>query len=322
MNKIKFIPVLAVVALLSACGNNRQSVKAPKFAKEGQEVAVAKFVEDASKAFDNLDIFKEDRLGSKVVTSKASEATNEKLVRGKKTISESKKQEVEEYSYKLDAKSFVAEMEGKYNVSESVKNATTESESSQSQEEKVVMQQYEEEGKKYFSSFNISTKQAQLGTELTGEATIETVFDNLERMSIYYEMEFDDLENTLAYLPTASAEDLKDQKFYENGNIFTMTYSVEESHAYPSETDPEANIKVTYEAKQQYVLEPNAVKVASAFTTKFEISLVKDTMISPSLVGKAGDVYENVGFEYFEAEAKDAKLSLKPIKTEGYTFMI
>ena len=112
MKKLKFIPVLAVAALLSACGSNGVSVKAPKFAKMGEEVSFEKFDEEINKRFDELDFLKEDLLNSKTLVGKGSSLISEKMTRGKKIITESTMKDSDEAKYELDMKNYIAKMSG------------------------------------------------------------------------------------------------------------------------------------------------------------------------------------------------------------------
>ena len=52
MKIIKFIPALAMIALLSACGTKSGSFKAPKFEKEGASIEKEVFVSEINTAVD------------------------------------------------------------------------------------------------------------------------------------------------------------------------------------------------------------------------------------------------------------------------------
>ena len=69
MNKLKFIPVLAVVSLLSACGQSSTfvTVKAPKFEKEGQEIEVEDFFKGVDTNVMALDFNNNKRMSSKEI---------------------------------------------------------------------------------------------------------------------------------------------------------------------------------------------------------------------------------------------------------------
>ena len=69
MNKLKFIPILAAVALLSACEAKAGArLKAPKFAKEGEECEAEVAFDKITDGLDNLDTRDSKFIGSKVAS--------------------------------------------------------------------------------------------------------------------------------------------------------------------------------------------------------------------------------------------------------------
>ncbi len=319
MKKLKFIPVLAVAALLSACGSNGVSVKAPKFAKMGEEVSFEKFDEEINKRFDGLDFLKEDLLNSKSLAGKGSSFVSEKLTRGKKTITESTMKDSNEAKYELDMKNYIAKMSGESKEEVINKSNSTDSKSTSNDKGVYYIQEAEHEGQKYLVYVDSANKLVELMTPLSETVKAETYLDQVRKQSITQSINYASLNYLLTSMASWSEEQFKGYKFYQNGDTFTYTYSYEESR---ESKDSDENLigteSIKVEEKCQYVLEGNHVKFAysSEQTTKMEFAI--DYTVNPSLLAKAGDVYEEIYNVYREAEAKDAKVSLKAVKTDGY----
>ena len=107
MNKLKFIPVLAVVALLSACGTKSEAVKAPKFDKEGAEVQYTEFMAGLSENAQALDIMGDKKAASFEMKSEAAELQSNVLTRDGKNFYTEYRFEEETNSGQYDSKSLV-----------------------------------------------------------------------------------------------------------------------------------------------------------------------------------------------------------------------
>ena len=83
MKKLNILPLLLVAPLLTGCGG---SVKAPKFADKGEEVAGDKFAADLLEVSSQAAFAKEDAIGSLVMKSINANSNEEKLTRENKAI--------------------------------------------------------------------------------------------------------------------------------------------------------------------------------------------------------------------------------------------
>lgn len=323
MKKLKFIPVLAVAALLSACGSNGVSVKAPKFAKMGEEVSFEKFDEEINKRFDELDFLKEDLLNSKTLVGKGSSLVSEKMTRGKKTITESTMKDSDEAKYELDMKNYIAKMSGESKEEVINKSNSTNSKSTSNDKGVYYVQEAEYEGQKYLANVDSANKLVELMMPLSETVKAETYLDQIGKQSITQSVQLPSLKYLLSIMATWTEEEFEGYKFYQNGNTFTYTYSYEETN---EQKDADDNLALTYttkvEEKCQYVLEGSHVKFAKSSEELQKVEFAVDYTSDPSILAKAGDVYEEIYNVYREAEAKDAKVSLKAAKTDGFNFVI
>lgn len=323
MKKLKFIPVLAVAALLSACGSNGVSVKAPKFAKMGEEVSFEKFDEEINKRFDELDFLKEDLLNSKTLVGKGSSLVSEKMTRGKKTITESTMKDSDEAKYELDMKNYIAKMSGESKEEVINKSNSTNSKSTANDKGVYYVQEAEYEGQKYLANVDSANKLVELMMPLSETVKAETYLDQIGKQSITQSVQLPSLKYLLSIMATWTEEEFEGYKFYQNGNTFTYTYSYEETN---EQKDADDNLALTYttkvEEKCQYVLEGSHVKFAKSSEELQKVEFAVDYTSDPSILAKAGDVYEEIYNVYREAEAKDAKVSLKAAKTDGFNFVI
>ena len=116
MNKLKFIPVLAVVSLLSACGESGKlaSVKAPKFEKEGTEIEVEKFFEDVDKYAMSLDFNNNKRMSSKEIKSSYAYEDVDTYKREKEVLLHTVYQETDDGVIKYDAPHSLISVKGEY----------------------------------------------------------------------------------------------------------------------------------------------------------------------------------------------------------------
>ena len=321
MNKLKFIPVLAVAALLSACGGNSISVKAPKFAKEGKEVSAEAFVTEATKALEALDISKEEPISSKVLTTKSSSETGVVQTRGKKVVSEQKNLRSQEIKYELDMTKWVGRAKGIDKQQTIKKNGSSKSESYQEEKEEVYLQTLEYEDKLYGASVSVTQKTVDVLVELTGELTTQIFIENMGRNIIENTTALGYFESILITASTWGDEIPEEYKLYQNGNTFTFTVDAEETQDY--KTDDEVIYKMTFaeHEKCQYVLDGTTIKYAYSSEYSIKAEFLKDVAMDPSTLMKAGDVFENYSHDYAEAESKNAKVNIGVVKTDDYNIL-
>ena len=319
MNKLKFIPVLAVAALLSACGGNSVSVKAPKFAKVGNEVEATKFAEDAMKALEEFDFMKsEEALGSKILDTKNSTERTNKLTRNKKVVSEYSYQQVSNQKGEFDAKNHVAKVANVANTAILDKDTNGTYEEKESQKANVYLQEVTYEDEKYMGAVVQEEKIVQVLAKETTEFTIANIYEELSRGSYASALDVSTAMMFLSQIEYIDAEELSHFKFYENGsNTFTVEYSDEDEDDVNADETVVGKKVETFTQKFQYVIKGSSISYAFL---EEEISTV--TYSADYEQYYAGDVYEEAEKSYKEASYKDGKVSVKAVGYEGYNFLI
>ena len=323
MNKLKFIPTLAVVALLSACGASKSasSVKEPKFEKEGSQIESDEFFLGVQNGLDGMDIFGEKKIGSKVANSSSGTEIRSTLSNSKgKLIVDQGTSQVYEYDVKNDAKNFVGVLSGKDTNKQWEKMVgKQESSTARVSEYKVTYQQIEYDGDEYFGMVDEKAKLFATQMQITEANPIADAFDYynksvLEYASGLYEI-FDMLDEVSSYTS------FEGYTFYKNGNTYTYVSEVSED---PEETrnDEDVLLYVTefsYKAKFQVTINGNDLKGA------FYSCVTQKTTYHTPMYTNGYDVFEGDVAEitYKNAktmELKDKNLSLKPVSYEGYQF--
>ena len=326
MNKLKFIPVLAVVSLLSACGESGKlaSVKAPKFEKEGQEIEVEKFFEDVDKYAMSLDFNNNKRMSSKEIKSSYAYEDVDTYKREKEVLLHTVYQETDDGVIKYDAPHSLISVKGEYgfyNLEEDKAYGNEQREDVNYYEAMYQRVQYGEE----LCYANVDTKAKAIymcGVDMS-EYDVPTLADNIAKDMVFEYMHLNIMEEMLdgLYLAAQSEEGLVDWKIYQNKNIYTVEYT----HKLEPQDTVDANdntvVKFTterkYEQKLQMKFDGNNLKVAYFFEDS-STRTYKSNYSSGEIYHKEGDVEEMVSREARQAELKEKDISLKEVDYEGF----
>ena len=183
MKKMRYIPIVALAALLSSCSLG--GMKAPSFAKEGDEVNYEKFfgkLDDAEEKSELSD--KDSELGDRIL--KASDSTSQTTIwkRGKKELEKEVVQSISKGESQFDYSSHVAKMtaeikgtdketaqEGTYNITANAK-----------QEQYYQFEKIE--GVKYLALVNAKTQQYRGYYPVVEPMKEDDVFDQVVRSTI------------------------------------------------------------------------------------------------------------------------------------------
>ena len=316
MKKIKIIPVLALTALLSACEIGGLSVKAPKFAKEGDKVEASKFIEDALKVMNDLDVYKEGAtFQDKIIKGKISQGEETFTKRDGKKINLSSTKSVSSFSFEFDYDSKVAL--GKSNIkNESSQNSyTMTSSATGKQAQDIYLQKFSHDGKNYFGMVDKKEKEVQSYYELSELITEKYMFEMLLTMTEVQYLGLSDnkelLETQYSAMP---ADEQAKFSFYENGNVYTVIYKSE-----TESNSADYDGKVTIEYKIQYEVKGNDV-VYRAAQEVLEVRDYKKNVSGYPNDHLEGDHYEDKAVRYYDTSAKDKSVSLTAVDTTGYHF--
>ena len=315
MKKIKFIPILAVAALLSGCNSGGISVKAPKFAKEGEKVTDTKFMEDFSKAVKGLDIEQSplEKLDSRVVSYSACASLDTSVKRGKKEIYKNSNKESVKSSYEFDSENLRVHFKEEVRFASSRKSVTQPEYKQESKNTtERYYQKYEKDGKSYVVTVSPKEKTVTKYYELNEITTHLAVYNDYlagsEEDAISHDVLFD-LYTEWEYQSEASK--LR-YEFFENGTVYTWTYKYEtESNA------DKYNTKVVHAEKWQLEVNENNVNFRRSVESTTTIDYVKNYSTS-SLTYQEGDQEVRVNKQYTDVSAKLKKVSVKEAKTAGY----
>lgn len=326
MNKLKFIPVLAIVSLLSACGQSSTfvTVKAPKFEKEGQEIEVEDFFKGVDTNAMALDFNNNKRMSSKEINSSYLYEEVDTYKRGKDVLLHTVYQEINKEIVKYDAPHSLISAKGEYGNNHLEENKFT--------------------GKKEdtnFSYFETMYQRVQYGDELSyacvdpkaqaiymygtdmDEYDIPSYADTIAKDIILYDMYLNTMEDVLNALDAASSseEEIAKWKTYQNKNTYTVTYTYELEPQDTVDSNDNTIVKFTttckFERKLQLKFDYNNFKVAYYYEDS-ATRTYKSNYYESGYYHAEGDVEEMVSKDSIQAELKEKDISLKELSYEGY----
>lgn len=321
MKKIKFIPVLAMAALLSACELGGPSVKAPKFAKEGDKVEAAAFIEDALKAIKELEVYKaEPSYKDRFVKVNNSNSEEEFLKRGNKKVNQYSYKKSSDMTFEFDFDSYVAYGTMEEKVSSTDKSTSSSSNRTANMKTSTYLQKVTHEGKNYFASVSKDSKKmmgyAEI-TELTPEkALFESIYASGEKQYLTLTTAVSFMESEY---PSFTDEEKAKYNFYKNGDVYTITYEDTREGEYKYDDVIYYTTSNTSKMKLQYEIKGKDVYFRSS-EEEIEIIDYKKTYYSYPESYFEGDHYEEKEVSYSECSAKDKSVSLSAIDTTGFSF--
>ena len=300
---MRYIPVIALAALLSSC-SLFGGMKAPSFAKEGDEVEYEEFAEAYMKAGEDSELADtESKLGDRVLKYTSSSSEVETWKRGKKELSKSEEQTTGKGEAQFDYGNLVAKITGesKYTEKSSDEEQTYSSTRTSKQEQYYQIGKYD--GAKYLLLVNAKTKEYR-GNMAVGTQDEEDVFDYSVRSSISSIAYF-----FRAYMPSSSSE-REDYLFYVKDDVL-FTYSYDNEDDYDSS---EYKCTTKLKVKAQIDLTDKKQAVRLSYERKDEMTYTKDTGSY-----KDGDVVviEEKTYAEYTVNAKD--VNVKEVDLSDYT---
>lgn len=223
MKKSKLLLLVLVAPLLTGCG--KSSVKAPKFAKEGDKVEFDKFVEDLQKAGESSAIAKTDTpLKSAVIKGSGEMLGTSELERGGKSNSKSSEYTKSSGEYQYDATNAILREKSTVEVTETLKSDKTKKTVKETTKRDRSLESAQVSGSNYVVNVDLAAKEYYPETLISGEVTAAKVVDEEVRYFGTMMMYSFYMSLPIGYWDTYTDEEKARWAFYENGNIFTFTY--------------------------------------------------------------------------------------------------
>lgn len=269
MNKIKFIPVLALTALLAGC--SLFDGKAPKFADAGEEVEYSYFYDQCMAEIRDSEITDQDvKLTDRVVKYSSYFMQKNVLKRDNKEISKSENTTSRKSESQYDVDNAVGKITAENKMSYKG-NGPEGSGSYSTTEKRENYYQFEKEsGIKYLIYANAKTKEYNRQEQVTSSRKQDDIFDGLIRAELVSMVS--DFYN---YVPSSSGN-AKDCLFYiKDNSLFTISKTKEETiknsdynlvaktklKVQINTTDKKQSLKISSEVQNEYVYLKNGSSV-------------------------------------------------------------
>lgn len=309
MKKIKVISALALSILLSACNVNKGiSGSKPKFAKMGNEVSYATFMEEFDKADEESEIKKADfQVGDRILTMKSFSSEIGSVTRGKQVLNKIDNRASQDAKMSFDGDKHIGKMEMVAKTSEYSKDLTEEQKGSETNKTNAQYQVGQYEGDDYFMYADLDGKTYYPALKLTETITADYFMNYMGGMSI-----LSALSSIKSSLPSDEAE-AEGWKFYQNGKVFTWVYDID--------TEEEMKESETVYAK---VTVKGQVKGQIDFTDgKMYARLSQETKMTGEYIAehegfKVGDKGVEEQKAYVDASAIAKKVTLKEVDLSAY----
>ena len=323
MNKLKFIPVLAVVALLSACGTKSEAVKAPKFDKEGAEVQYTEFMTDLTENAQALDIMGDKKAASFEMKSEAVELQSNVLKRDGKNFNSESRFEQETNSGQYDSKSLVGKEKVNRTVTEEYETTDYHYRRVNNTKFNGSVQEVVHGDVHYLGSVDIDCHVVGLMDEVTDEKPFDTLIDQYVKGDVYYYGGLNRAEGVFVSLSSLSEEALVNYTFNKNDKTFTFTYKLEQL-AQEEKNDQDEVVFVSdyvVYTKTQMTFNGGNYKISQYYETKNVMTYKMDVMQNNTQY-YADDVIEDISKGSYSASFTSKEVNLKPASTEGFMFMV
>ena len=321
MNKLKFIPILAAVALLSACEAKASAyLKAPKFAKEGEECEAEVAFNKVLDGLQNLDTQDSKFIGSKVASYYNATQTVFTINRDGKFFEEHTETNTYEMKLQSDFNNKVITVETE--KVEELTDKTLKAYSYSERDEETTKMRFQKAtygNVDYYVCAHEDTKVADLYGSISNPGVLADEHDYFTKGHINYEMGINLINEYLEYVDNVSEETFANFKFFDNDNISTMTYAWESDEM---DVNTSGENPVTYAKKK----ESSSEKFQFTFNNgNFKaVFYAENTVTFKYLMDKygyfEGDEVVQKDFYVWEINLDDTNKSLEVLDLTGYIF--
>lgn len=320
MKIIKFIPALAMIALLSACGTKSGSFKAPKFDKVGASIEKDVFVSEINNAVDaSVYNSTEELAKSFVCTASYGSESIATINKDGKKYGEQLQQRTMTANLKADTKNYVAHMEGEQVDHMKVTQGNVGGMEMKSvQKHDMYLQTFIFEGQETMGEVIKSEKMFIPLGPITETSPVEMVFDSM--IKSFATSEDSPIREASAFAESVENMDegmLEKVSFFKNNNTYTFVF--EETLDPVEEKDDENNLVKKVETKNsnkvQITLKGSDCKFVSYAVTEKTTTFYQEYTYSGMKL-KAGDsvVEKTTSYENSNLYAKN--VTVKPVSID------
>ena len=321
MNKLKFIPILAAVALLSACEAKASAyLKAPKFAKEGEECEAEVAFNKVLDGLQNLDTQDSKFIGSKVASYYNATQTVFTINRDGKFFEEHTETNTYEMKLQSDFNNKVITVETE--KVEELTDKTLKVYSYSERDEETTKMRFQKAtygDVEYYVCAHEDTRVADLFGSISNPSTLADMHDYFTKGHINYEMGINLINEYLEYVDNVSEETFANFKFFDNDNISTMTYAWESDEM---DVNTSGENPVTYAKRKDTSTEKFQFTFNNGnFKAVFYAEYIVNTKYVMDKYGYfEGDEVVQKDFYLWEIEVDDTNKSLEALDLTGYIF--
>lgn len=321
MKIIKFIPALAMVALLSACGTKSNLFKAPKFDKQGASVEKDVLVSEIDAAYNASVYLSEDELAKSFVsnTSYGDESIST-VYKGGKKYSETIEQHTFKMDLKADAKNYVTKMD--VEEVDLVKNKQSNIGSYEMKEvmkDEAYLQSFLFDGQEVLGQIIKSERMFMPLFPITEENPLDKMFDKQMKSFVKNQSAF----SAANYL-TGEVNDLDEAKLqkvslFKNNNTYTYVYEETLDPAENKDADDNLVSKVEekkYEKMQVTIKGNNCKFVAYALNEKTTTYYANYTF--NGILLDSGDYIVKKETSFETASVQEKNVTVKAESIDGY----
>lgn len=303
MNKFKYIPVLALAALLTSC--NLFGGKAPKFAEEGEQVEYSYFYDRCQQvAFDSELNDTNVKLTDRILKISNYESSNNVTKRDRKEIDKTESTHNSKSESQYDADNLVAKYTGEDNMSMKSSGPSGNGSFTLKNNSENYFQFEKENGSYYLVIANTKSQEYALYREASSSSSRQaTIFDELVRYNI-----LEIFESFRSYVPESSS-DARDYLFYiKDDSIFTMSLTKDETENneyYEITTKTKLKVQIDITDKKQ------ALRVSSESKIEYIYHINYDGH-------KAGDVVTENHINYCDYAVTSKNVNLSAVDVSNY----
>lgn len=321
MKIIKFIPALAMIALLSACGTKSGSFKAPKFVKEGASIEKDSFVTEINTAVD-ASVYKGEEAITKSFVSDISYGSEDSAIvyKGGKKYAETIQQNIMTANMKADIKNHVAYLNGEQTTSNKMTQGNVASiEIKDTQKHEVYLQSFLFQGEEAFGQIMKNERFFMPIAPITETTPIDLIFDSVIKNYATSQSALSGVTYLAQEVNSMGEAMLEKVSLFKNNNVYTYVY---EQTFDPVETldDEDKLVKKveqkSYEKMQVTIQGSNfkfvAYRLDETTTTYFQDSTYNGTTL------KSGDSVVEKDTSYEVANIESKNVTVKPVSIDGY----
>ncbi len=319
MKTIKFIPALAMIALLSACGTKSNLFKAPKFDKVGASIEKEVFVSEINNAVDASVYNSAEELAKSFICTKSygSESITTINKDGKK-YAEQLQQRTMTATLKADTKNYVAHMEGEQVDHMKVTQGSVGGMEMKSvKKHDMYLQTFMFEGQETLGEVIKSERMFLPLAPITETSPVDKAFDSMIKSFVLSESPFSQTGDFVESVENMDEAMLEKVSFFKNNNTYTLVF--EETLNPDPELDDENNLVKKVETKNsdkvQITLKGSDCKFVSYAVTETTTTYYQEYTYNGMKL-KSGDSIVEKSTSYENSNLYAKNVTVKPVSMD------